>query len=689
MRAADRIGAACVAPLRHAAHCAKHPSKDSLLTTSVRPFGRLGCATALAIALCGTALAQSSGVTAPAPAPTGAPVTAPTGAPVTAPTGAPVTEPAAAPVSTPARAPVTAPAGAPVTRPAGPPATAPRTAPNASRKVAVAPDPQWPGAQGMSPDLFYRILLGNVALQRGEPTLAARAFYEAAREARDVDLARRAAEIGLRTRQRNVTEEAAKLWIELDPQAPRPQQILAAVQSGTMGAQPLEEAGGELKQRLEKVIGDAVANNKGAGELFLQLNRALAQQTDKLTAFTLVQDLAKPYPDMAEAQFALALAAMNTGLASATMVATAMQAIDRALVLKPDWDRAALLKSELLANTSRSSAIDYLQGFTREHPGAKPAWGALAQFYVEDKRPGDARAIFEQLWKAEPGAREYEFGVAALSSQMKDWTRAEELFQDLKRAKYGENGVVEFYLAQVAEDQSKYDEAITRYKDVPEGDRAWLAQLHIAGLMAKKGDLAGARRYLGDLPAVTIEQRVEVRQTEAQLLRDAKDNAGAYAVLQKALLEHPDSPELLYDAAMVAETLDQVDDSEAKLKRLVELKPDDAHALNALGYTLVDRSRHVDEGYALIERALKLSPDDAFILDSMGWALFRMGRLDDSVDFLQRAFKGRADPEIAAHLGEVLWAKGEQARARNVWQSQLQANPDNKLLRETVRRFTP
>jgi tetratricopeptide (TPR) repeat protein len=673
--------------------------------TLVGPLGRLGCATALTLALSGIALAQSGAVgaagraqpvvavtaqaAAPVTASSGAPVTAQADAPVTAPSRAPVTAPAGAPVADPSGAPVTAPPAIPATTPAPAPGTRPKAAPAASRKVAVDPATQWPSAGGMSPDLFYRILLGNVALQRGEPTLAARAFYEAAREARDVDLARRAAEIGLRTRQRNVTEEAAKLWIELDPNAPRPQQILAAVQSGTISAQPLEEAGGELRQRLQKVIEDAVANNKGAGELFLQLNRALAQQTDKLTAFTLVQDLAKPYPDMAEAQFALALAAMNTGLASVTMTATAMQAIDRALALKPDWDRAALLKSELLANTSRSSAIDYLQGFTRDHPAAKPAWGALAQFYVEDKRPGDARAIFEQLWKAEPGAHEYEFGVAALSSQMKDWARAEELFQDLKRAKYGENGVVEFYLAQIAEDQKKYDEAISRYKEVPEGDRAWLAQLHIAGLMAKKGDLAGARRYLDDLPAVTIEQRVEVRQTEAQLLRDAKDNAGAYAVLQKALLEHPDSPELLYDAAMVAETLDQVDDSEAKLKRLVELKPEDAHALNALGYTLVDRSRHVDEGYALIERALKLAPDDAFILDSMGWALFRMGRLDDSVDYLQRAFKGRADPEIAAHLGEVLWTKGEQARARTVWQSQLQANPDNKLLLDTVRRFTP
>jgi tetratricopeptide (TPR) repeat protein len=568
-------------------------------------------------------------------------------------------------------------------------AQTPAEVPDASHKPPSAADAPWPTADGMSADLFYRIMLGNVALQRGEPVLAARAFYEAAKEAHDVGLAQRAAEIGVRTRQRDVAEASAKLWSELDPEATRPKQIIAAVKSGTMGAQPLEEEGGELESRLRDLIADAVTHNKGAGEIFMQVNRALAQQTDKLTAFKVIQDLAKPYPDMAEAQFALALAATNTGLASTTMTATAMQAIDRALVLKPDWDRAALLKSEILGNASRSSAIDFLQAFTREHPDAKPAWGALAQLYVEDKRTADARTIFEQLWKANPTSREFEFGVAALSFQMKDWPRTEELFQDLKKAGYGESGVVDLYLAQTAEEQKHYDEAITRYKAVPEGERGWVAQLRIASVMAKKGDLPGARRYLADLPAVTIEQRVEVRQTEAQLLRDANDNAGAYAVLNKALVEHPDSPELLYDAAMVAEKLDRIDDSEAKLARLVELKPDDPHALNALGYTLVDRAQRVDEGYALIERALKLAPDDAFILDSMGWALYRMGRLDDSVTYLQRALNGRADPEIAAHLGEVLWAKGEQARARTVWQSQLQATPDNAMLLETVRRFTP
>ena len=222
-----------------------------------------------------------------------------------------------------------------------------------------------------------------------------------------------------------------------------------------------------------------------------------------------------------------------------------------------------------------------------------------------------------------------------------------------------------------------------------EGDRAWTAKLRIAAMMAKKGDVAGARRYLASLKADGAEQRIERTQTEAQLLRDSGDNEGAYAVLTAGLVTNPDSADLLYDIAMVAEKLDRLEEAEKRLNQLIALKPDNAQALNALGYTLVDRTQRTAEGMKLIEQALALAPADPFILDSMGWAHYRMGNLDDSEKFLRRALADRSDPEIAAHLGEVLWAKGERARAQEVWQSQLKQTPDNALLLETVRRFAP
>ena len=542
-------------------------------------------------------------------------------------------------------------------------------------------------SSGLSADVFYRVLLGDVALQRGETSLAARAFYEAARESGDPRIAKRAAEVALAARMRGLAQESAKLWAALDPSAERPKQILAALAAAPAGKSGVEGAlDNDLKTRLEKVIADAALTERGPGEVFMQLNRFFGEQ-DRRQTFELVRDLAKPYPNNPEAHFAVALAAYNGGVPENSPENIALQEIDRALALKPDWERAALLRSEIIGRKKPDEAIAYLQGFVTANPEARAAAGALAQLYVEQRRYGEARAVFQRLWDSDRNAREFEFGVAVISVQMKDWDTAESLFTDLKRANYGDNGAVELYLAQISEENGRYQEAIDRYKAVPDGERGWLAKLRVAAMMGKLGKVADARRYLGDLPAVTIEQRVQVRQAEAQLLRDANDNQGAYDVLVQGLKEHPDSADLLYDTAMVAEKLDRLDDAESRLRRVVELKPDDAQALNALGYTLVDRTPRVSEGLALIERANKLSPDDPFILDSMGWALFRMGRYADAEDYLRRALKERPDAEIAAHLGEVLWAKGEHGRAQEVWQSQLKTNPDNPILLETVRRL--
>src|SRR5205823_4775300 len=543
-------------------------------------------------------------------------------------------------------------------------------------------------SEGLSPDLFYRLLLGDVALQRGDGALAARAYLDAAREAQDVRIAKRATEIALSSRQRAIAQEAAQLWSSLDPAAERPKQVLAALASG--GDRDVEASGDEdLKLRLSRLLADTAVSGGGVGDAFLQTNRLFSQQSDKKAVYRLIRELAQPYPSSPEAHFAVALAGLNVAGDDAAIASAALAEVDRALEPRPDWERAALLKAELITKRSPDAAINYLQEFVASQPTSKAAAGALAQFYVEQKRYGDARDVLQRLWDEDKSSRDLEFGVATISLQMKDYAEAERLFKDLKSAGYGEPGSVDLYLAQVAEETKRYADAIERYKAVEEGDRAWLAKLRIGALLGKLDRMDEAKRWFADLPAVTIEQRVQVRQGEAQLLRDAGDVAGAYAVLQRAVVEHPDSPDLIYDLALVAERLNKIDEAEARLTKLVELKPDDAQALNALGYTLVDRTARTTEGLALIEKAHKLSPGDPFILDSMGWALFRLGRLDEAESYLKRALAERPDAEIAAHLGEVLWAKGDRDNARAVWKAQLDANPDNVLLKETVKRLAP
>jgi tetratricopeptide (TPR) repeat protein len=545
-----------------------------------------------------------------------------------------------------------------------------------------------PSGEGLSADLFYRLLLGDVALQRGDGALAARAYLDAAREAKDVRIAKRATEIALSSRQRALAQEAAKLWSSLDPAAERPKQVIAALAGGS--DRDVESSGDEdLKLRLSRLLADTAVSGGGVGEAFLQINRLFSQQSDKKAVFRLIRELAQPYPSSPEAHFAVGLAGLNAASDDMAIASSALTETERALELRPDWERAALLKAELISKRSPDAAIKYLQEFVASQPNSKGAAGALAQFYVEQKRYGDARDVLQKLWDDDKSSRELEFGVATISLQMKDYAQAERLFQDLKSAGYGEPGAIDLYLAQIAEETKRYADAIERYKAVDEGERAWLAKLRIGALLGKLGKMDEAKRWFADLPAVTIEQRVQVRQGEAQLLRDAGDTAGAYAVLMRAVEEHPDSPDLIYDLALVAERLNKIDEAEARLTKLVELKPDDAQALNALGYTLVDRTPRTSEGLALIEKAHKLSPGDPFILDSMGWALYRLGRLDEAESYLKRALAERPDAEIAAHLGEVLWAKGDRDSARAVWKAQLDANPDNVVLKETVKRLAP
>jgi tetratricopeptide (TPR) repeat protein len=563
-------------------------------------------------------------------------------------------------------------------------AAQPRTVPEAEEPAPVNVDK--PGsAEEISAELMYRLLVGDIALQRGDPALAARAYFEAAKEAKDARIARRATEIAIAARQRGLALDSAKLWAELDPAAERPRRVIAGLAGGGTGS---IDSRADLQADLEQALAEAATAGPRLGEAFLQLNRALAAEPDKAATLRLVQRLAHPYPNSPEAQFAVALAAYNAGLKDFDTSTIALQAIDRALLQKPGWEQAMLLKVEILAKQSSERAAEYLVEVLRTEPDSKVANSALAQVRIQQKRYAEAAAILQRLWESDRDNHEYQFGMAMLAMQMKDWAKAERLFEELQRVEYGDDGVVETYLAQVAEETGRFDVALERYRAVPEGERGWLAQLRVAAMLGKLGRVDEARRYLAELPAVSRERRIQVQQADAQVLRDAGNHDTAYAVLASALDQFPDDPDLLYDIAMVAEKLDKIDVVEAKLTRLIELKPANAHALNALGYTLVDRTPRVAEGLALVERALALAPDDPFILDSVGWAYYRMGRFDDAEKHLRRAMEQRPDPEIAAHLGEVLWAKGERAQAQDVWQSQLKNAPDNAVLLETVRRLT-
>jgi tetratricopeptide (TPR) repeat protein len=234
----------------------------------------------------------------------------------------------------------------------------------------------------------------------------------------------------------------------------------------------------------------------------------------------------------------------------------------------------------------------------------------------------------------------------------------------------------------------RFDEAIGWYQKVESGE--WVrAQLKVATILARQQGLDAGRQYLRRIEPRSGDDRIQMIQVEAQLLRDAKAWNDTYEMLTKAVAEYPDSFELRYDRAMAAERIDRLDVLEEDLRRVISMKPDYAHAYNALGYTLAEKTDRLPEAKALIEKAHELSPDDPFILDSLGWVNYRLGRVDDALRHLQSAYAVRPDPEIAAHLGEVLWKVGQRDEAEKIWRAALTENPNHETLTTVMQKYRP
>jgi len=211
--------------------------------------------------------------------------------------------------------------------------------------------------------------------------------------------------------------------------------------------------------------------------------------------------------------------------------------------------------------------------------------------------------------------------------------------------------------------------------------------MRTASAIAKQGRLDEARAFLRKVAAEHPGEQAQLTVAEAQLLREAQRHQDAFQLLSEALQKEPEQPELLYDVALTAEKLERFDVLEANLRKLMEVRPDHAHAYNALGYSFAERNMRLPEARKLIERALEISPEDSFIIDSLGWVLYRQGDLKGAAEQLRRAYGARPDAEIGAHLGEVLWMMGERAEAERVWQESLKASPENETLQKTIQRL--
>ena len=528
--------------------------------------------------------------------------------------------------------------------------------------------------RNLDADLLYKFLLGEIAGQRSNYQVAAQAYLDMAKATRDPRIARRATELALQGKLNKLALEGARLWLATEKDSEAAKQTLAALLVNTnnlRAAKPLLE---------EMLAADAGA----AGPALLQLHGLLARHADKNAVLTLVKDLTKPYLQFPEAHFTLSQAAL-----AANKYDAALSSIREALRLRPQWEAAALFQAQILARESRPKALDYLKAYLDANPDAQEVRLNYARQLIGEKRMDEARAEFQRLLDTNPENADIAVTVALLSLQLNDLDVAEAQLKRVLELDYRDPDGVRFHLGQVSEERKRFDEAEKWYLSVEGGDQFVMAHARYAFMLGRQNRVAEARAHLQSLQPQNDAQQVQIVQSEAQLLRDVKEYNESFGVLKAALDARPDNPELLYDLALAAEKIDKLDLVETSLRRLIALKPDNAQAYNALGYTLADRTNRLTEARDYIEKALTLAPDDPFILDSMGWVLYRLGNFSQGVDYLQRAYRQRPDPEIAAHLGEVLWKQGKKAEAEQVWRESLRENPDSDELLKVINKFIP
>lgn len=526
----------------------------------------------------------------------------------------------------------------------------------------------------LSPELLYKFMMAEIAMQRGQPQAAVQTMLEVAQETGDPRIAQRATEMALNARMHKEALQASSLWLKADPQSQRARQVTAAL---LVTQEDLVTARGPLEQWL-------ASNPAEIAQNFLQLGQLLSRHKDKNAVYELMRALAAPYPKVAEVRLALAQSASNANKADAAL-AESRAALD----LKPELELAALFHAQALQRRSNAEALKFLGGYVERQPQAKDARLNYARLLAGDKRQAEARKQFELLLQQSPKDPEIAMAVALMAMQSGDRDAAEKYFQSALAAGHKAPDTIWMMLGQINEDRKQYDEALKYYGGITSGEQYMNAQSRYATVLSKQGKLKEARSHLQSIQPRDNAQRLQLVQAEANLLREANDYAGAYDLLGKTLEGAPDSVDLLYDQAMVAEKLDRVDVLERNLRKIIDIQPDHAHAYNALGYTLADRNTRLPEARKLIEKALELSPQDGYIIDSLGWVLFRMGELREAIVQLRRAFELRPEAEVGAHLGEALWVDGKRDEATKIWSDLLKESPDNDTLRGTLKRLAP
>jgi tetratricopeptide (TPR) repeat protein len=524
---------------------------------------------------------------------------------------------------------------------------------------------------------MYQLMAAELAAQQGDLGGAYSIYLKLARETRDPRLARRAAELALQGRALQQSLEAAVLWRSLAPNSKEAAQTLAL----------LYASNGRFDDAYE-ILAPEVRSSASPVLSLAQLQRQLARAPDRQGAFRLLDRLVQPYIDNAEVRLIIAAGAQAAGLQErAALEAKA------AIVLQPDNERTILAAVPMLQPADRTAALEALKRLLDRPGTSNDVRLAYARLLVSDRQYAAARVQFEQLLKADPQNADLAYSLALLSLQGNLRSDARSYLQrylELLESQPGDERDPDqayLYLAQIAEEEKQYSEALNWLRKVEGGDEYVAARVREASVLTKMQRPEDARKLLRGVSTSSPDERTQLLLAEAQLLRETHRYEEAYKLLSQALEKSPDSVALLYDTAMTAEKLDRIDAMERQLRRVIELRPEYAHAYNALGYSFADRNVRLPEALQLIEKAHQLAPEDPYILDSLGWVYYRLGDLPNARKYMELAYDAKPDPEVMIHLAEVLWVSGEHTRARALLREARAKEPGNELLKSTVARL--
>ncbi len=522
------------------------------------------------------------------------------------------------------------------------------------------------------PDVMYHVMAGELALQNGQAEAAVPHFSEAARKSRNVEIIERAARVADFANDAKVGTEMAQLWIAVAPQSLDARQIYsnALLRSGKIDA-----AVHEMEVIILLIEGDK--------QIFSRLASQLSREKNQDAAIEVMDRLAKRYPDNAYVQIAFAQLATRFG-----RLPLALTEIDAALKLKPDWPDALVLRAHVLQMSNKFDEAlalytDALKGSFADNFTVRMSY---ARLLLDLKMFNEAHEQYSKLAEQEPENGDVVYAAALLSMQTNHFEQAEKLLLHLLKLQE-RTSETSYYLGQIAEKSNRLDEALDWYDQVGPGEFYLNARMRKATIMARQGLVDDALSLLHTVRTATAQEQMQVFMVEGDIQLEAGNSARAFEIYDRALKDMPENSNLLYARALAAEKLDRLDITEQDLRSILKTEPDNVQALNALGYTLADRTERFHEALTFIQRALTLEPKDAAIIDSMGWVQYRMGNHIEAIQYLQKALEISHDSEIAAHLGEVLWSAGKKDEAIAVFNEARKSFPDNPQLLKTMRRF--